>query len=138
MWQEKQVDEKLTKFLEERITQAQLEADLEAEQSTEVEQSEAVKMEDMGATGGTQLSAMEVDKEEEDEVVLIEEIKHGKMRKRAPLSLPKMLRKRVQAGTATQRPVGCQVQGGSTQGSQVGLGNAGSTGRLCQRCRKYR
>ena len=31
-------------------------------------------MEDAGATGGTQLSAMEVD-EEEDEVVVVEEVK---------------------------------------------------------------
>ena len=52
-------------------------------------------MEDMGATGGTQSSVMEVDKEEEDEVVVVEEIKQSETWKWAPLSPLKMSRKRV-------------------------------------------
>ena len=69
------MDEKLTKFLEGKITQAQIKADSEAEQSTEAEESEAVKMEDVATTGGTQSSAMEVNEEEEDEVIIVEEVK---------------------------------------------------------------
>ena len=75
MWQEKWVDEKLTEFLEGQITQAPLEADSEVEQSAEAEDSEAVEMENVGMTGGTQLLAMEVDEEEEDEVIIVEEVK---------------------------------------------------------------
>ena len=74
MWQEKWVDEKLTEFLEGQITQAPLEANSEVEQSAEAEESEAVEMENVGMTGGTQLLAMEVD-EEEDEVIIVEEVK---------------------------------------------------------------
>ena len=75
MWQEKWVDEKLTEFLEGWITQAQLEANLEVEQSMEAEESEAVETEDVRTTGGTQSSAMEVEEEEEDKVVIVEEVK---------------------------------------------------------------
>ena len=74
MWQEKWVDEKLTEFLEGQITQAPLEANSEVEQSAEAEESEAVEMKNVGMTGGTQLLAMEVD-EEEDEVIIVEEVK---------------------------------------------------------------
>ena len=77
MWWEKWVDEKLTEFLEGRITQVQLEADSEAEQSVEGEESEVVGMEDAGATGGTQSLVMEVNEEEEVVVVVMEEEKQG-------------------------------------------------------------
>ena len=137
MWKEKWVDEKLTKFLEGQITQAQLKADSEAEQSAEVEESEAVKMEDVGMTGGTQSLAMEVDEEEEDEVVIVEEVKQGEMWKWAPSLPPKTLRKRVQVGTVTQMPAGSQVQGSLVRGSQVGLVNARSMGKPCWRCAKH-
>ena len=50
------------------LTQAEFEEDLE------VEESKAVGTEDVGMTGGTQSSVMEVD-EEEDEVVVVEEVK---------------------------------------------------------------
>ena len=89
------MDEKLTKFLEGQITQAQLKADSEAEQSAEAEESKAVKMEDVGTTGGTQSSVMEVNEEEEDEVIIVEEVKRGEMQKWALSSPPKTLRKRV-------------------------------------------
>ena len=75
MWREKWVDEKLTEFLEGWITQVQLEANLEVEQSMEAEESEAVETEDVRTTGGTQSSAMEVEEEEEDKVVIVEEVK---------------------------------------------------------------
>ena len=70
MWWEKQLDQKLTDILAGWITQAEFEADLEVEESMEVEQSEVV-----GTTGGTQSSATEVDQEEEEEVVMVEEVK---------------------------------------------------------------
>ena len=41
----------------------------------EAEGSEAIGTEEFGTMGGTQLSAMEVDKEGEDEVVVVEEVK---------------------------------------------------------------
>ena len=103
----------------------------------EGEGSEAVGTEDVGMTGGTQLSAMEVNKEGEDEVVVVVEVKHGEIRKRVPSSLPKSSRKRVRAGTATQTPAGSQVQGGSVQGSQVGMGTAVSMVNPCWRCIKH-
>ena len=68
---------------------------------------------------------MEVD--EEDEVVVVVEVRQGEMWKWALSS-----RKRVHAATVTQTPVGSQVQG-----SQVGSGNVGSTERLCKRCVKH-
>ena len=40
-------------------------------------------------------------------------------------------------GMATQTLVGSLVQGSSVQGSQAGLGNAGSTGKPCWRCVKH-
>ena len=61
--------------LEGRMSQAELEMDLEAEDLVEAEGSKAVGTEDVGMTGGTQSSAMEVDKEGEegeDEVVVVE------------------------------------------------------------------
>ena len=57
------------------MSQAELEIDSEAEEMVEAEESEAVGMEEFGTTGGTQSSAMEVDEEGEDEVVVIEEVK---------------------------------------------------------------
>ena len=74
-------------------------------------------------TGGTQSSAMEVDEEGEDEVVVVEEAKRGEMRKRAPLSLPKSLRKRVRAGTVTQ--------------TLAGMGTVGSMGGPRWRCIRH-
>ena len=47
----------------------------QAEEMVEAEGSEAIGMEELGMTGGTQSSAMEVDEEGEDEVVVIEEVK---------------------------------------------------------------
>ena len=120
------------------LTQAALEVDSEAEEMGEAEGSEAVRTEEAGTTGGTQSSAMEVDEEGEDEVVVVEEVKRGETRKRAPLSLPKSLRKRVRAGTVTQTPAGSQVKGGSVQGSQAGMGTAVSTANPCWRCVKHR
>ena len=60
----------------------------------EGEESEVVGTEDVGVTGGTQSSAMEVN-EEEEEVRVVGEVKQGEMQKWAPLSPPKMWRKRV-------------------------------------------
>ena len=117
------------------MDQAELEVDSEVEKMVEAEGSEAIGMEEYGTTGGTQSSAMEVNEEGEDEVVVAEEVKRGETRKRAPSSLPKSLRKRVQAGTATQTPAGSQVKGGSVQGSQAGMGTAVSTVNPCWRCR---
>ena len=57
------------------MSQAELEIDSEAEEMVEVEGSKAVGLEDVGTTGGTQLSVMEVDEEGEegeDEVVVVE------------------------------------------------------------------
>ena len=69
---DRRLKEKLMAVLEGRMSQAELEVDLEAEEMAEAEGSEAVRMEDVGTTGGTQLSAMEVDEEGEDEVVVVE------------------------------------------------------------------
>ena len=112
--------------LEGRLSQEALEIDSEAEEMGEAEGSEAVGTEEVGTTGGTQLSAMEVDEEGEDEVVVVEEVKQGEMRKQVLSSLPKSSRKRVQAGTATQTPAGSQV------------GTAVSTANPCWRCVKHK
>ena len=80
--------------LEGRLSQEALEVDSEAEEMGEAEGSKAVRMEEVGMTGGTQSSAMEVDEEGEDEVVVLE-VKQGEKRKWAPLSPPKSSRKRV-------------------------------------------
>ena len=69
---DRQLKEKLMAVLEGRMSQAELEVNLEAEEMAEAEGSEAVRMEDVGTTGGTQLSAMEVNEEGEDEVVVVE------------------------------------------------------------------
>ena len=47
----------------------------QAEEMVEAEGSKAIGTEEFGTTGGTQSSAMEVDEEGEDEVVVIEEVK---------------------------------------------------------------
>ena len=57
------------------MDQAELEVDSEAEEMVEAEGSEAIGTEEYGTTGGTQSSAMEVDEEGEDEVVVVEEVK---------------------------------------------------------------
>ena len=88
------LEEKLTAVLEGQMSQAELEIDSEVEEMVEAEGSEAVGTEEFGTTGGTQLSAMEVDEEGEDEVVVVE-VQRGEMRKRVPLLPPKMSRKRV-------------------------------------------
>ena len=111
------------------MRQVELEIDSEVEEMGEAEGSEAVRMEEVGTTGGTQLLAMEVDEEGEDEVVVVEEAKRGEMRKRAPLSPPKLSRKRVQAGTATQTPAGSQAKGGFGAGKSGGDGDCGEYGR---------
>ena len=103
----------------------------------EAEESEAIRTEEVGMTSGTRSLAMEVDEEGEDEVVVVEEVKRGETRKRAPSLLPKSLRKRVRAGTATQTPAGSQVKGGSVPGSQAGMGTVGSMGGPCWRCVKH-
>ena len=77
------------------MSQVELEFDLEAEEMGEAEGSEAVGIEEVGTTGGTKSSVMKVDKEGEDEVVVVEEPKQGETRKRAPSSLHKSSRKRV-------------------------------------------
>ena len=77
------------------MSQAELEIDLEAEEMVEAEGSEAVGTEEFGMTGGTQSSVMEVNEEGDDEVVVIEEVKRGEMRKWAPSLPPKLSRKRV-------------------------------------------
>ena len=118
------------------MSQEALEFDLEAEEMGEGEGSEAIGMEDVGMTGGTQSSAMEVNKEGEDEVVVVE-VKQTEMWKWALSSLPKSSRKRVQAGTATQTLVGSQVKGSLAQGSQVGIGTVMSTTNPCWRCIKH-
>ena len=139
------IDEKLARaakrdrWLEEKLT-AVLEGQLsqEAEEMGDAEESKAVGTEEVGTTGGTQSSAMEMDEEGEDEVVVVEEVKRGETRKRAPSLPPKSSRKRVRAGMATQTPAGSQVKGGSVPGSQVGMGTVGSTGGSCWRCVKHR
>ena len=134
--QDKWLERKLTDLLVGWLTQVAFEDDSEAEEMGEGEESEAVGTEDVGMTGGTQLLAMEVD-EEEDEVVVVVEIKWGKMQKWALSSPPKMSRKRVHMGMVTQTLAGSQVQGGLVQGSQAGSRNAGSMGRPCERCVKH-
>ena len=134
---DRRLEEKLTEVLEGQLTQAELEIDLEAEETGEAEESEVVGTEEIGTMGGTQLLAMEVDEEEQDEVVVVEEVKRGEMRKWAPSSPPKSSRKRVRVGMATQTPAGSQVQGSLVQGSQAGLGNVGSMGKPCWRCVKH-
>ena len=49
-----------------------LEVNSEAEEMGEAEGSIAIGMEEVGTTGGTQSSVMEVDEEGEDEVVVVE------------------------------------------------------------------
>ena len=92
---DRQVAEKLTALLAGQITQKSFKENPEAEESMEGEESEVVGTEDAGAAGGTQSLAMEVNKEGEDEVVVVEGVKQSKMRKRALSSPPKTLRKRV-------------------------------------------
>ena len=135
--QDRWLKEKLTAVLEGQMSQVELEIDSEVEEMGEAEGSEAIRMEEVGVTGGTQSSAMEVDEEGEDEVVVVEEAKRGETRKWVPSSPPKSLRKRVRAGTATQMPVGSQVKGSSVQGSQAGIGTVGSMGEPCWRCIKH-
>ena len=89
------LEEKLMAVLEGRLSQVALEVDSEAEEMGDPEGSEAIGMEEFGTTGGTQSSAMEVDKEGEDEPVAVEEAKRGETRKRALLLPPKSSRKRV-------------------------------------------
>ena len=132
------LEEKLMAVLEGRMDQAELEVDSEAEETVEAEGSKAVGTEEYGTMGGTQSSAMEVDEEGEDEVVVVKEVKRGETRKWAPSSPPKLSRKRVRAGTATQTPAGSQVKGGSVQGSQAGVGNAVSTANPCWRCVRHK
>ena len=120
------------------MSQAELEIDSEAEEMGEAEGSEAIGTEEVGTTGGTQLSAMEVDEEGEDEVVVVEEAKRGETRKWAPSSPPKSLRKRVRAGTVTQMPAGSQAKGSSVQGSQAVMGTAVSTANPCWWCVKHK
>ena len=64
------LEEKLTAVLEGWLTQVELEVNSEVEEMGEAEESKAI-----GMMGGTQSSAMEVDKEGEDEVVVVEEAK---------------------------------------------------------------
>ena len=61
----------------------------------EAEESEVIGTEEVGMTSGTQSSPMEVDEEGEDEVVVVEQVKRGEMRKQAPSLPPKSSRKRV-------------------------------------------
>ena len=72
---DKQLEEKLMEVLEGQLTQVVLEVDSEVEEMGEIDKSEAIGTEDLGMMGETQSSAMEVDKEEEDEVVVVEEVK---------------------------------------------------------------
>ena len=129
-WWEKWLEEKLMALL------AKFKEDLEAEEMVEVEESGAVGMEEVRTTGGTQLSVMEVNNGE-DEVVVVVEVRQGEMHKQASSSLPKTLRKRVCAAMVTQLLVRSQVQGSLVQGSQVGVGNVGSTGKMCERRIKH-
>ena len=92
---DRRLEEKLTAVLEGQLSQDALEVDSEVEEMGEEEESEAIGMEEVGTTGGTQSSAMEVDEEAEDEVVVVEQVKQGETRKQAPSSPPKLSRKRV-------------------------------------------
>ena len=87
---DRRLEEKLMAVLEGQMDQAELEVDSEAEEMMEAEGSEAIGMEEYGTMGGTQSSAMEVNEEGEDEVVVVEEVKQGEMRKRALSSPPKL------------------------------------------------
>ena len=69
---DRRLEEKLMAVLEGWMSQAELEIDSEAEEMGQAEESEVVGTEEVGTTGGTQSSAMEVDEEGEDEVVVVE------------------------------------------------------------------
>ena len=69
------LEEKLMAVLEGWMSQVELEIDSEVEEMVEAEGSEAIGTEEFGTMGGTQLLAMEVDEEGEDEVVVVEEAK---------------------------------------------------------------
>ena len=73
--QDRWLKEKLMEVLEGRLTQVELEINSEVEETREAEESKVVRMEELGTMGGTQSLAMEVDAEEEDEVVVVEEVK---------------------------------------------------------------
>ena len=68
MKRDRRLEEKLMVVLEGQLSQEALEVDSEAEEMGEAEGSEGIGMEDVGTAGGTQLSAMEVNEEGEDEV----------------------------------------------------------------------
>ena len=72
---DKRLGEKLMEPLVGQIMQEAFQHNSEAEETGEVEESKVMGMEDVGMTGGTQSSAMEVDEEEEDEGVVVEEVK---------------------------------------------------------------
>ena len=61
--------------LEGWLTQVVLEDDSEVEEIREAEESKAIRTEDIGMMGGTQSLVMEVDEKEEDEVVVLENVK---------------------------------------------------------------
>ena len=71
---DRRLEEKLMAVLEGRLSQEALEVDSEVEEMG-AEESEAVGTEEVGTTGGTQSSAMEVDEEGEVEVVVVVEVK---------------------------------------------------------------
>ena len=75
---DRRLKEKLTVVLEGRMSQVELEIDSEVEEMVEAEGSEAIGTEEYGMMGGTQLLAMEVNEEGEDEVVVVEEVKRGR------------------------------------------------------------
>ena len=72
---DRQLEKKLMEVLEGQLTQAELEINSEAEEMGEAEESEVIGTEEIGTMGGTQSSVMEVDKEEEEVVVVVEEVK---------------------------------------------------------------
>ena len=72
---DRQLEKKLMEVLEGQLTQAELEINSEAEEMGEAEESEVIGTEEIGTTGGTQSLVMEVDEEEQDEVVVVEEVK---------------------------------------------------------------
>lgn len=103
----------------------------EFEQDSEVGQSEAMGTEVEG-TGETQVLVMEEDKGREEDMVVVEEGKHGGGQNGVPLLPPKASRKRAHVVMVSQMPVlGSQVQGGLVHGSQV---NAVGVGMPCKRC----
>ena len=77
---DRQLEEKFTAVLEGWLTQVELEIDSEAEETGEAKGSKVVGTEEVGMMGGTQSSVMEVD-EEEDEVVVVKEVKRGETSK---------------------------------------------------------